>query len=544
MKKLSVVLITSLFLSSICYADSIDRIEYDRVTNKVRVEGRYDRTDIFRPIFVMKVEDEKKTLNLMMQKEYAEEQGKFYFEIPMDGESGEYTITVNSNVFENALTEKFDFYSGKDLLATIERINNTTSFEEFKNELEQNAVALGINTELNDRISDLDLVYERMYDKKPFGDIKTLLDEHLKDAVTILVYEKNDLVYCVKMLDEYREEIGIVETEAYEDYQNMTEIEKQFLISKISGLKAQDDFEKSFNEGVILTKVKMANSYGEAGKIIKKYSDIVKNEDISRYFIMADTSKIDLELVGQNYNSISELQKDIYKKLDEKKGNNSSGGGGSSGISGNKSGGGLTVMPSNSTISYSGETQYLYNDIESVGWAQNAIYTLSKRGVLNGVGEGKFMPDNNVKREEFVKILVTAFNVETEGVADLSFSDVLPGAWYEKYINAGVNTKAINGIGNNMFGVGKSITRQDLAVMAYRFAKSTGCKFENSASLDSFVDRGAISDYAKEAVQALYSEEIINGMGNSRFEPNQPATRAQAAVIVHRLLDYAEGGQK
>ena len=259
---------------------------------------------------------------------------------------------------------------------------------------------------------------------------------------------------------------------------------------------------------------------------------------------MADTSKIDLELVGQNYNSISELQKDIYKKLDEKKGNNSSGGGGSSGISGNKSGGGIAIMPSNQLPANNGEKNILYSDIENVEWAENAIYALSEKGILNGMGEGLFMPENNVKREEFVKILVTAFDVEINDVQGSKFSDVLPGAWYEEYINAAVNTKVINGIGNSMFGIGQSITRQDLAVMAYRFAIYAGCEFENSASIDSFVDRNAISDYAKDAVGALYSEGIIKGMEDSRFEPLKTATRAQTAVMVYRLIEFVEGGNK
>ena len=155
-----------------------------------------------------------------------------------------------------------------------------------------------------------------------------------------------------------------------------------------------------------------------------------------------------------------------------------------------------------------------------------------------------FAPNNSVKREEFVKILVEAFNVNTYVNANVNFSDVQQGAWYEKYINAGVYTKAINGIGNNMFGIGRTISRQDMAVMAYRFACSSGYKFKNNASIDNFSDRAAIGDYAKEAISALYSESIITGMSDSTFEPDATATRAQAAVMVYRLLQFTEGGQK
>lgn len=551
MKKTAIFLIAAALMSQICYADSIDSVEYDRLSQRVKVTGSYSNVDIFRPMFVMKINDWDNNLNLMTQCDKVETEGKFSFEILVEGETGEYTIVVNSNVFENALTKKFDYYSSGDIQKVIDKIDSdevdtSSKFTAIINDTD-NFSALGLDKELNDTLSDTAGVYKNMFAAKPFKSYESFLTEYYKNAVEMLVYENKNPKYSVTMLEKHEKETGITDETAYEDYTMMTASDKQLLVSKISGLKEQNDFEKSFNEAVVLTKVKTANTYGDIGAVLTKYKDIVYRDDISAYFSSNNTQAINLFLTGNDYKSITELQGAILTKLQS--GGSGNGSGSSSGSSSSSSGSSYTGIPSPSTNNNnisagSSESKTVYYDIDDVEWAKNAIYALSDRGILNGVDEGMFAPNDSVKREEFVKILVEAFNLNTDVNANVDFSDVQKGAWYEKYINAGVNTKVINGIGNNMFGIGRTITRQDMAVMAYRFACSAGYEFKNSASINNFSDRAVIGDYAKEAISALYSESIITGMSDTAFEPNATATRAQAAVMVYRLLQFTEGGQK
>lgn len=548
MKKTAIFLIVAALMSQTCYADSIDIVEYDRLSQKVKVTGSYSNVDIFKPMFVMKINDGNNKLNLMTQCDKVESEGKFSFEIPLDGETGEYTIVVNSNAFDNALTKRFDYYSSEDIQKVIDKIDSDevdtlSKFTAVINDTD-NFPALGLDKGLNDTLSDTADIYKNMFAAKPFKSYESFLTEYYKNAVEMLVYENKNPKYSVAMLEKHEKETGITDETSYEDYTLMTASEKQLLVSKIAGLKEENDFEKSFNEAVVLTKVKTANTHGDTGAMLMKYKDIVYRDDISAYFSSNNTQAVNLFLTGNDYKSITELQDAILTKL--KSGGKGSGtSSSSSSSSGGSSYTGIPAPSANNNASVGSiESKTVYCDIDDVEWAKNAIYALSDKGILNGVGEGMFAPNNSVKREEFVKILVEAFNVNTDVNANVNFSDVQKGAWYEKYINAGVNTKVINGIGNNMFGIGRTITRQDMAVMAYRFACSVGYEFKNSASIDNFSDRAVIGDYAKEAISALYSESIITGMSNSTFEPNATATRAQAAVMVYRLLQFTEGGQK
>lgn len=86
------------------------------------------------------------------------------------------------------------------------------------------------------------------------------------------------------------------------------------------------------------------------------------------------------------------------------------------------------------------------------------------------------------------------------------------------------------------FGVGQNITREDMAVMVYRAAKKTG-KVSDAEQGAAFADENEISDYAKEAVNTLKARGVMGGKGENRFEPKAYATRAEAAKMIHGLIE-------
>lgn len=537
-KKIPLVLICAALPIATCYADGLDTVEYDRISKRVRIEGNYDKTDIFRPMIVLKIENADKEIVLMTQNDDIEKSGTFLFDVPVSGASGEYTVTVNSNAFEKELSGAFDYFSESDIQRAIDEINSANSYEEFGEKLNSNAKIFGLDTELLQRISDKKSVYSAMY--KKYAGVEELFDSYIKNTLYCLIYENADSSYSADMLEKYKIRSGIDKMLTYPTYEKMSESERKLLVSKISGLKSENDFEKSFNEAAVLVKVRTANSYGEVRTLLTEYKNICYRDDISKYFDSADTSSIDVALVGNDYKTIDELC-DAIKKLSDN-GNSGDSGKGNHGSTGGSSGGGISA-PAAKPETGNSENKIIYTDIDTVEWAKDAISALSEKGILNGKGEGLFKPNDMITREEFVKVMIAAFEIEVKDGAEVKFSDVLPGAWYEKYINAGVSTGCINGLGNGEFGVGKSITREDMAVMAYRFTKYAGYSLNNSASLDSFEDRAAISEYAKEAVSSLLAESVVNGMNNSKFEPKAFATRAQAAVMLYRLLNCVQGGQ-
>jgi hypothetical protein len=202
---------------------------------------------------------------------------------------------------------------------------------------------------------------------------------------------------------------------------------------------------------------------------------------------------------------------------------------------------GAVIFLASSFCAYTVESSpaQTFTDLKSVTWAEESIEALAQRLVVNGVGGGKFNPNGNVTREQFAKMLVCALGMYT-ATGTSSFTDVEAGAYYAPFVNSAYAAGLANGYGA-AFGVGDSITRQDLAVMAYRAMQQLGVSMPVVRNAAEFNDQSSISDYAQEAVSALYSAGILDGVGNNTFNPKGTATRAQAAKIVWGVMQLTEG---
>lgn len=174
----------------------------------------------------------------------------------------------------------------------------------------------------------------------------------------------------------------------------------------------------------------------------------------------------------------------------------------------------------------------IFRDIDGVEWATEAIEVFTKRGIVSGFGDGTFRPNNEVTREEFVKLLVRTFELnETE--EEKEFTDVNDGDWFEKEVKTATSCGVINGLPDGSFGVGRSLIRQDAAVMIYRAMSHKGIEVVGDET--DFSDVAEISDYAREAINALFSKQIINGKDNNKFEPHSCITRAETVVLLYRI---------
>jgi hypothetical protein len=119
------------------------------------------------------------------------------------------------------------------------------------------------------------------------------------------------------------------------------------------------------------------------------------------------------------------------------------------------------------------------------------------------------------------------------------FKDVDEISWYAESVETAASLSLINGIGNGLFAPEKNISRQELAVIAYRLYmnKSKAMDSNQEGLLKySFIDENEIDDYAKDAIKFLSSKGIMVGDGE-RFNPKALATRQEAAVVLYRLLE-------
>lgn len=149
--------------------------------------------------------------------------------------------------------------------------------------------------------------------------------------------------------------------------------------------------------------------------------------------------------------------------------------------------------------------------------------------------DGKYRPQDNVTREEFIKLLVSAFALTDSG-AQCNFSDVPTDSWYYVYVASAYKNNITQGITETTFGTGSDIKRQEMASLAYRVIKNMNLEIKADAEEKVFGDSANIADYAKEAVSVMQKAGVINGDETGNFRPEGSATRAEAAKVIYMLL--------
>ncbi|MEG1442516.1 MAG: S-layer homology domain-containing protein, partial [Oscillospiraceae bacterium] len=167
-------------------------------------------------------------------------------------------------------------------------------------------------------------------------------------------------------------------------------------------------------------------------------------------------------------------------------------------------------------------------------WSYEYIESLSKDGVING-DDGFFYPENSVTREEFLKMILERLNINLITNDNMSFNDVTPNAWYEKYVATASKLQIVNGVSEFVFGIGENVSREDAAVMLLRGLRAVGKNINVADGKLSFNDSDTINDYAVEAVKSLVNLGIISGNENGEFAPRENLSREEAAKIVYMI---------
>ncbi len=148
------------------------------------------------------------------------------------------------------------------------------------------------------------------------------------------------------------------------------------------------------------------------------------------------------------------------------------------------------------------------------------------------MSESIFAPEENVTRAQFVTMLQNLFGFTSENDEEI-FGDVKKTDWYFSAVSAAYECGIAKGSEGN-FDPNALVTRQDMAVFAYRAAIYAGYTFTDNASL-LFDDDAQIASYASEAVYYMKGAGFINGMTETSFVPASTATRAQAARIIANI---------
>ena len=164
-------------------------------------------------------------------------------------------------------------------------------------------------------------------------------------------------------------------------------------------------------------------------------------------------------------------------------------------------------------------------------WAENEIVTLASDGIINGVGDKMFEPNRTITRAEFVTLTVKAFNL-TE-TTESSFNDVNDTDWFSTYVKralkAGIISEDIS------FRPNDAISREEMVkiiVGAWRLENEE----PQWINISDFNDKEEISDWAADYVNTAVTLGLVKGDDNKNFNPKNATTRAEAAVVLYRLL--------
>ena len=360
-------------------------------------------------------------------------------------------------------------------------------------------------------------------------------------AKTIQYINKNGI--SAEWLDESGFEFDGVSFGEIED-ENL----KEYIFEAIKDIKnfeSYRDLEKRYREANVVYIINDAK-YTEYDDIVAKYDDIIeitKEDYYEDYKDMKSSeqkkvnSKVKNEITDKAISGVEDFR-DFYEDAveevqKESKKNSSSGGGGGGGSK--SSGSGMSfVVPevSNPTKEQkTEETLSEFTDLDDVEWAKNAIKGLAKYGVVAGYDDKTFRPNKKITREEFIKMIVAAKGFSLNESA-CGFLDVDQNGWYAPYVNAAYKAGIIAGVSESEFGVGREITREEMAVIIVRIKSFDGA----NETYEAFADDADIAPYAKDAVYGLYKAGKVSGVGNNMFGPKQIVNRAQAAKIIYDVL--------
>ena len=161
---------------------------------------------------------------------------------------------------------------------------------------------------------------------------------------------------------------------------------------------------------------------------------------------------------------------------------------------------------------------------------------MAAKGIINGTSETTFNPSADIRRADFIVLLVKALGLSAKPQGN--FTDVSSSAYYADALATAKALGITAGVGNNNFNPNAKISREDMVVLAARAMEKAGKPLANASEseLEGYSDSAQISGYALNDVAALIKAGIIKGSGNT-INPKRTATRAEAAVIIYNLYN-------
>lgn len=164
-------------------------------------------------------------------------------------------------------------------------------------------------------------------------------------------------------------------------------------------------------------------------------------------------------------------------------------------------------------------------------WAFDSIKRLLGMNVVSGYPDGTYLPNNNITRAEFAKIIVDAMGYKVDATAPLAFADAAQiGDWAKGYVATAVSKGLISGYSDNTFKPANQITRAEIATIV---VKALGKAPEGTPA---FADASSVPAWAAGYINVAAKEGILSGYTDNTIKAANNATRAEAAKMTTNML--------
>ena len=198
----------------------------------------------------------------------------------------------------------------------------------------------------------------------------------------------------------------------------------------------------------------------------------------------------------------------------------------------------LPVVPAPGTTGGQTPAKKEFTDVHPFGhWATEDIDYVYENGIMKGISETEFAPEASLTRAMLVTVL---YRLEGEPAVNKSipFLDVDMGAYYADAVSWAKQVGIVKGVSDTEFAPDSNITREQIATIMHRFAEYKGYDVTQGGMLiREFNDYEEISEYALTAMAWTVNSGLFKGKGENNIAPEENATRAETAAILHRFIE-------
>ena len=195
-----------------------------------------------------------------------------------------------------------------------------------------------------------------------------------------------------------------------------------------------------------------------------------------------------------------------------------------------------SVRKDSSTAAAKQSVSLRFDDVRSAHWFADAVEYVTENGIMNGTAADTFSPNAPATRAMLVTVLYRLAGSPDADAAH-GFADLTRGAWYVDAVAWAAENGIVDGVGASRFAPNVGITREQLALILYRYAQHCGLDVSAAEDLSGYADAQSVSPWAQAAMRWAVSAGLISGRSASALAPQSGATRAEIAQL---LMSFAK----